>query len=135
MGHLLLDDNLIEKLLVQAAENPRLRVGFDLRTTPDDQSQRMLNTLMPGTSIPIHRHRESDETMIVVRGSIIEVYYDDNGNEVSSFTLASGSNAFGIQIPRGQWHSVKVTEPCTILEIKDGAYFPQSKEDLLNPKI
>lgn len=127
-----LDNQLLDTLSAQAKANPRLRQAFDLRTTPEDQSQRILNAVEPGTILPIHRHRGSTETIIVLRGKVVQHYYDDNGNKIASFELASGSAQVGMSVPVGQWHALEsLEEGSVIFECKDGAYQPLSAEDIL----
>ncbi len=126
-----IDKKLIEDLLKQAAECSRLRMSYDLRTTPEEKSQRVLNALMPGTIVPIHRHRQTDETVMLLRGQFDEVIYDDNKNETDRITLNANEGCYGVQIPKGIWHTVEVNEPSVIIEVKDGAYQPLSAEDIL----
>lgn len=128
---MLIDNKLLDAIDRQAAENPRLRMNYDLRTTPEDKSQRLLNALRPGTIVPIHRHEDTAETLLVLRGSLTELFYDDDGNETEKFVLNSATGNYGIQIPVGQWHSVVVTEPCVIIEVKDGAYAPVAPQNLM----
>ena len=123
----------MDSLSQQATANPRLGQSYDLRTTPDDQSQRMLNALEPETELPIHRHRHSSETMVVIRGSVTELFYNDEGTLTDAITVAPKSECSMIQIEKGQWHSLKCNEPNTIIfEAKDGAYEPLTTEDILN---
>ena len=68
---MILDQIILDTLSQQAKENPRLRQAFDLRTTPEDSSQRILNAVEPGTILPIHRHRGSTETIVVLRGKVV----------------------------------------------------------------
>ena len=123
-----LDIKLYKELLEHAKVNPRLRQALDLRTTSEDQSQRLLNALLPGTVVPIHRHTTTIETAIILYGCIDEIYYDDDGNETSRHTLHVGE---GLQIPVGQFHTVQVHEPSILLEVKDGAYAPAKPEDMI----
>lgn len=123
-----LTKKLYTDLLEQAKDNPRLRQAMDLRTTSDDQSQRLLNALLPGTVVPIHRHPTTTETAIILYGCIDEIYYDNDGNETSRHTLHVGD---GLQIPVGQFHTVEVHEPSILLEVKDGAYAPAKPEDMI----
>lgn len=123
---------LLNCISKQAKDSPRLRQNFDLRNSPDDKSQRMLNALEPGTIMPIHRHRHSSETMIVIKGSLKEVFYDDNGNVIGEWVCAPNTNCIGMNIPAGQWHNLVCLEPGTVLfEAKDGAWEPLSEEDVL----
>lgn len=129
---MVLDNVLLDALLKKASESGRLRVAHDLRTSCDDNSQRMLNALLPGTVVPIHRHPATDETLMIVRGSMVEVFYDEEGKETNRFVLNAANGQYGVQVPAGQWHSVIVTEPCVILEIKDGKYVPVSPDDVMD---
>lgn len=128
----LLNNELLDALEKQASESGRLRAAHDLRTSGNDGSQRMLNALLPGTQVPVHRHPASAETVMMVRGSVTEIFYDENGKETNRFTLDAASGLYGLQVPVGQWHTVAVTEPCVILEIKDGKYAPAAPEDIMN---
>ncbi|MBQ0075142.1 MAG: WbuC family cupin fold metalloprotein [Prevotella sp.] len=119
----------------QAAESPRLRKNFDLRNNEDEQSQRMLNVLLPGTKSLIHRHTDTIATVICLEGTCIERYYDNEGNETDCFVLSAGSNLIGLQIPAGQFHSIEVpsewTEKAVIVEFKVGKFEPAKAEDII----
>lgn len=113
--------------LIHGAENSeRNRVAFDLRNSPEDTSQRMLNALMPGTEVPIHKHEETSETCICIYGRLSVVFYDQlpdgKFEETSRYDLDPTSGRYGIQIPKGAWHTVDVTIPSVIFEGKDGKY-------------
>ena len=124
-----INKKLISELFDKAVVNPRLRQSFDLRN-PDNNGQRMLNALLPGTDVPIHRHTQSNETVILLCGKIIEVLYDDTGNETERFHLDPTLGNFGCVIPAGVWHSVDVLEPSVIFEAKDGKYGQDGSETL-----
>lgn len=127
-----IDNQLLDTLSAQAKANPRLRQSYDLRTTPEDQSQRILNAVEPGTILPIHRHRGSTETIIVLRGKVVQHYYNNAGEKTASFELAPGSAQVGMSVPVGQWHALEsLEEGSVIFECKDGAYQPLSAEDIL----
>ena len=131
---MLIDADLLDKLTAQAQASSRLRMNLDLRNSPTDQSQRMLNALEPGTAMPIHRHRNSSETVVVLRGKVKWIYYNDQGEITDTFLVAPGSDLVGLCIPMGQWHSLECLETGTvILETKDGAYAPTNEEDVMNP--
>jgi len=139
----LINDNLLSELHQKARENnERLRQNYDLRTTPADTSQRMLNALEPGTKVPIHRHLKTSESVICLEGCLDEVFYEelpgvDTGGpvhdgetaadetqfvEVARFRICPREKLYGIQIPQGAWHSIEVHEPSVIFEAKDGKY-------------
>ena len=123
---------LLDKLTAEAKESPRLRMNYDLRNSAGDQSQRMLNAIEPGSPLPIHRHRKTSETVVCLRGSLREIYYDDNGKVTETIDLAPASDCVALNIPAGQWHTVEALESGTvILEMKDGAYEPLSPDDIM----
>jgi len=129
---MLLNTELLNTLSAQAKAAPRLRMNYDLRNSSDDQSQRMLNALEPGTVMPIHRHRGSSETVVVLRGKVKWLYYDENGKVTDTFVVAPGSDLCGLSVPKGQWHSLQCLESGTvILETKDGPYAPLAAEDVM----
>ena len=120
--------DFIEKLFAEAAGNPRLRTNVDLRNSGSDHSQRMLNALLPGTKVDIHRHPASSESVVCCCGKLDEVLYDDCGNETGRITLCPSEGRYGCQIPAGAWHTVEVFEPSVILEAKDGRYGEDGSE-------
>lgn len=117
-----INKNLISELFDKALTNPRLRQNYDLRTSPDDGGQRMLNALMPGTQVPIHRHPNSNENVLLICGKLIEIVYDNDSNEVERIHLDPSVGNFGCVVPAGAWHIVEVLEPSIIYEVKDGKY-------------
>ena len=119
---------LIDNLFEQAKENPRLRQNLDLRTSSADNSQRMLNALLPGTVVPIHRHPQSTENVFLLCGKIVEVICDENGNEIERIHLAPTVGNYGCVVPQGAWHTVEVLEPSVIYEAKDGKYGEDGSE-------
>lgn len=127
-----IDKELLDSLTTKAKECERMRMNLDMRTSQNDNSQRMLNALEPGTILPIHRHRLSAETVVMVRGSLKEIFYNDNGEVTDTILMQTGGECPALQIPAGQWHTVEVLEPGTVIfEAKDGAYAPLGEEDIL----
>lgn len=129
---MIIDQKLLDDLSFQAKANPRLRMNKDLRTTEHDQSQRMLNALEPGTIVPIHRHTGSTETLAIIRGCIIERFYNDNGSIIEEIVMRPMGDIPMISIPVGQWHDLVCLEPGTIIfESKDGPYEPLGVNDIM----
>ena len=145
-----INKSLLDNLLEQAAESPRLRMNYDLRTSPEDGSQRMLNALLPGTPLPIHRHTKTTEVLVLLRGRMEEIFYEEcveavlDGDshcmdvcrrrvvrETERVLLEAGGPVQGLSIPVGQWHGINVLEPTVILECKDGKYEPLGEEDMI----
>ena len=129
---MVIDKEILDKLTAQAKASPRLRMNYDLRDSKDDESQRMLNAIEPGTVIPIHRHTMTSEDVIVLRGKAVEVFFDNNGNEIAQYPLAPGSDTPAIHVPMGQYHTCRSLESGTvIIEFKNTKYNPQTTEDCL----
>lgn len=125
------DRALLDSLLQLASASPRLRMNMDLRNSPEDRSQRMLNALEVGTVMPVHRHRATSETQLLLRGVIDVMFYDASGREIQRFRLDPLNGNYGVNIPAGQWHSLEVIEPAVLFEAKDGPYAPLTEEDIL----
>lgn len=129
---MIIDHKLLDNLSAQAKANPRLRQNYDLRTSPTDNSQRMLNALEPRTIMLIHRHMRSSESIAIIRGKMIMRLYDDNGNIINEFTMGPCGEYPMVHVELGQWHSLEVLEEGTIVfEAKDGKYEPLIEEELL----
>ncbi|MBQ0155808.1 MAG: WbuC family cupin fold metalloprotein [Bacteroidales bacterium] len=131
---MVIDNKFLDNLLAQAANSERKRTTFDARTTNADNSQRAINAMVPGTIVPIHRHRNTSETFSVLRGKLVSVLFDEDGNETSRVELGPATGNVMIMIPAGIWHTVEVLEPTVIFEAKDGAWEPASQEDIRNAK-
>lgn len=148
-----IDNIFISKLLSEAAENPRLRQNYDLRTSSDDNSQRMLNALLPGTVVPIHRHPNSTENVLLLHGKLVEVLYEEERpgegigsgdgidqkqdmaigrrlHETARIVLDPSSGNYGCVVPACVWHTVEILEPSVIYEAKDGKYGEDGSEVL-----
>ena len=129
-----IDNALLDSLTEQAKASPRLRMNYDLRNSSEDTSQRMLNAIEPGSFVPIHRHRKTSETVVVLRGRVVEEFYDELERICSAtYEVSPCGPVCALNIPAGQWHTLRSLESGTvILEVKDGAYEPIGPEDVLN---
>ena len=135
---MLITNELMDSVAEKAKASPRLRMNYDLRTQAfetiewHDESQRMLNVLMPETVIPVHRHNETSETVICIRGAVEEVFFSPDGKEIEHYVLRYGSDCCAIQVPRGMYHTCRCLEPGSVIfEAKDRPYDPKSTEDIL----
>ena len=127
---MIIDKHILDNLTARAKASPRLRMNFDLRNSPEDRSQRMLNAIEPGTVLPIHRHRDTSETVVCIRGHFEEYFYDADGSLTDTIDMVPGGGV--LNIPAGQWHNLKSLESGTVLlEVKDGAWEPLREEDML----
>ncbi len=129
---IIIDEQLLDEISVEAKENNRLRKNFNLHDSFDDKVQRLLNALEPGTEIPIHRHLNTVETYFVIRGSLTVNIYDDMKNPVKTVTLNPTDGKYGVTIPEGEWHSIKVIDKGTVIfEVKEGPYIPITEDNIL----
>lgn len=124
---------ILDELTAKAKESPRLRMNFDLRDSAEDTSQRMLNAIEPGSPLPIHRHQNTSETVVCLRGRLVEEFYDDLERTCTErIELSPNGPVVALNIPAGQWHTVQALESGTvILEMKNGKYEPISDVDIL----
>lgn len=129
---MIINDQLINDVTAEAEASPRLRMNFNLHESLDAKAQRLINVLLPGTILPIHRHRHTAETYILLRGKMFVVFYDEMGGQIERYLLNPATGNYGVQIPKGQWHTVEVIEPSAILEVKDGPYAPLTPEDIMD---
>lgn len=129
---MIIDTALLDNVTMQAENSPRLRMNFNLHEAPDSKAQRLLNVLLPGTPMPIHRHSHTAETYIILRGRMIVVFYSETGAQMSRTMLDPTIGNHGIHIPAGQWHGIEVIEPTTIFEVKDGPYTPLTPDNMLD---
>lgn len=128
-----LDKQLFDPVAKLVAESPRLRMNYDLRDSEDEDGQRMLNVLQPGTKSAIHRHTDTSEVVVCIYGSAIERFYDDEGNETEIVVMTAGSDCPGVVVEQGRYHSLEATnEMGVIFEAKAHKYEPYKTEDILN---
>lgn len=135
-GNMTINKELLDKLFEEANVNPRLRTNLDLRTSSEDGSQRMLNAMLPGTEVAVHRHPMSNENVILIIGRLDEVLYEEETQADGKVTLKESDRihlcpqdgAYGCQVPKGVWHTVEVIEPSVIYEGKDKKYGEDGSE-------
>ena len=130
----MITQGLLDNLTEQAKASPRLRMNLDLRNSPEDKSQRMLNAIEPGSPMPIHRHTKTSETVVCLRGRLVEEFYDDLEHKCTdTFELSPNGPTVAINIPIGQWHTVRALESGTVLlECKDGPYEPLGEGEVMS---
>ena len=129
---MVIDKNILDELSTQAKVNSRLRQAMDLRNSPEDNSQRMLNALEPGTVMPIHRHHGSSEAVVILRGKIRWMFYDENGKETESIVLDANGPIRMLVAEKDRWHSLECLESGSVLyESKDGPYHPLEEDEIM----
>ena len=128
-----INKELLDNLTAQAKASPRLRMNYDLRNSSEDTSQRMLNAIEPESVVPIHRHKKTSETLVVLRGRLVEEFYDDSGVCYESVEVAPQGPVYALNIPAGTWHTLRSLESGTvILEMKDGGFEPIGEDDVMH---
>lgn len=128
----IINKELLDEITRQAKESPRLRMNYNLHDNLDAKAQKLLNALEPGTILPIHRHPNTTETYLLLRGKLNVILYNDKKEVLETMHLDTANGNYGLDIPAGQWHSIEVLESGTvILEVKDGPYIPFQPEDIL----
>jgi len=129
---MVLSKELFDKIAAEAAQSPRLRKSFDLRDSEDEDSQRMLNVLLPGTKTVIHRHMDTSETVLCIYGSAIERFYDVDGNETECIRMKAGSDIPGIVVEKGRFHSLEASEELGVVcGVKAGHFKKINQEDII----
>lgn len=129
---LVIDEKLLDGVSQRARESERLRMNFNLHEALDAKAQRLLNALEPGTVLPVHRHKTTVETYVLLRGRLKVVLFGDDGSQLDSVVLDNELGVHGVNIPKNSWHSVEVLVPDTvILEVKDGPYTPLTPDNIL----
>ena len=130
------NNTFLDALTEQAKQSPRLRMYYDLRDTTEDPCMRMLNALEPGTVVPIHRHSETSEDVICIRGCVEEVLYDAEGKEVARYRLQPGTECMACHVPMDQYHTcISLESGSVIVEFKNGKYDPLTTEIFLNQEL
>lgn len=129
---MIINDELLDEVTVKAEESPRLRMNFNIHESLDAKVQRLINVLLPGTVLPIHRHRHTAETYVLLRGKMYVTFYNDSREPVERYLLDPENGNYGLNIPAGQWHGLEVLEPSSIFEVKEGPYAPIQPEDVLD---
>jgi len=128
---MIIDKTLLDEVSERAKSSERLRMNYNLHDSLDAKAQRLLNALEPGTILPIHRHRHTAETYLLLRGRIDVVFYNDVGGVTERYELNPEEKRYGVHIPKGQWHTIEVRESSVIFEVKDGPYTPIEPEDMM----
>ena len=124
---------ILDDLTRRAKNSPRLRMNLDLRNSEDDSSQRMLNAIEPGSPERIHRHQHTSETVVCIRGRVVEEFYDELERICTdSIVMTPNGPNVAVNIPAGQWHSIRAVESgSVVLAVKDGKYEPLTDADVL----
>ena len=129
---MVIDQNILDELTAQAKASPRLRINLNFHQSLDEKCHRFLNAVEPGTEVPIHRHPTKDETFVVLRGKVKVLTYNDDGSVMDSVELCPLEGRYGVDIPKGVWHTIEAIETNTVIfECKEGPFVPHEVEGIL----
>lgn len=127
-----IDNDLIDSVVAQAKESPRLRMNYNFHESLDDKCHRLLNALEPGTVVPVHRHPTKDESFVILRGKIRVNTYNDAGEVMESVVLSPADGKYGVDIAKNVWHGVECLESGSVIfEVKEGPFVPHDKDGIL----
>ena len=127
-----IDNNLIDSVVAQAKESPRLRMNYNFHESLDDKCHRLLNALEPGTVVPVHRHPTKDESFVILRGKVRVSIYNDSGQITESVVLSPADGKYGVDIAKNVWHGVECLESGSVIfEVKEGPFVPHDKDGIL----
>lgn len=128
----IIDQSLLNSVSEQAKESPRLRMNYNFHQSLEDKCHRFLNAVEPVTVVPIHRHPTKDESFVILRGRVRVGTYDDEGNVVESCVLCQEEGLYGVDIPKGVWHTIEAIEPDSVIfECKEGPFVPHEEDGIL----
>lgn len=130
----LINDQLMNNLVKEAKQSPRLRKNYNFHQSLDDKCHRFLNALEPGTFIPVHHHPTKDETFVILRGKVRVTTYNDDGEVLESYIISQDTGTYGADIPKNVWHTVECIEPSVLLECKEGPFVEHEADGILEIK-
>ncbi len=130
----IIDKNLLDEVSAQAKESPRLRMNYNFHQSLEDKCHRFLNAVEPGTVVEIHRHPTKDETFVLLRGRVVVYSYNDDGSVLESVELNQNEGRYGVNIPKGVWHTLEALESSVIFECKEGPFVPHEEDGILKVK-
>ena len=130
----LIDKQLLDDVSRQAQKSDRLRKNYNFHQSLDDKCHRFLNAVEPGTKVEIHRHPTKDESFVLLRGRVVVYTYNDDGSVLESIELNPNKGKYGVDIPKGVWHTLECIESATIFEVKEGPFVPHEEEGILDVK-
>jgi cupin fold WbuC family metalloprotein len=130
---MIIDKALLDKVTEQAKGSPRLRKNFNFHQSLDEKCHRFLNAVEPGTEVPIHKHPTKDETFVILRGKVRVTTHNDDGSIIDYVVLCNEEGRYGVNIPKGVWHTIEPLEPNSVIfECKEGPFVEHEVDGILN---
>ena len=132
---MVIDSEVLDKVSEQAKASPRLRMNFNFHQSLDEKCHRFLNAVEPGTEVPIHKHPTKDETFVILRGKVRVTTHNDDGSIIEDNVLCPEEGRYGVNIPKGVWHTIEALEPDSVIfECKQGPFVEHEEEGVLEVK-
>jgi len=129
----LIDKQLIDEVSRQAKQSDRLRMNHNFHQSLDEKCHRFLNAVEPGTEVPIHKHPTKDETFVILRGKVRVTTHNDDGSIIEAVVLCSEEGRYGVNIPKGVWHTIEAIEADSVIfECKEGPFVEHEVDGILN---
>ena len=129
----LIDKQLIDEVSRQAKQSDRLRMNHNFHQSLDEKCHRFLNAVEPGTKVEIHRHPTKDESFVLLRGKIRVTTHNDDGSIIEDVLLSNDDGRYGVNIPKGVWHTIEAIEPNSVIfECKEGPFVEHEVDGILN---
>lgn len=131
----IIDNQLINSVTEQAKQSPRLRMNYNFHQSLDDKCHRFLNAMEVGTQVAVHHHITKDETLVVLRGKVRVLIYNDEGEITEDAIIDPKQGRYGVDIPKNTWHTVECLESDTVVfEVKEGPFVPHEIDGILEVK-
>ena len=130
-----INKELLDSVSEKSKVSPRLRMNYNFHQSLDEKCHRFLNAVEPGTIVPIHKHPTKDETFVILRGKVKVTTHSDDGAVIDSVLLCPDSGQYGVNIPKGVWHTLESLEAGSVIfECKEGPFVEHEVDGILELK-
>ena len=130
-----INKELLDSVSEKAKVSPRLRMNYNFHKSLDEKCHRFLNAVEPGTIVPIHKHPTKDETFVILRGKVKVTTHSDEGAVIDSVLLCPDNGQYGVNIPKGVWHTLESLEVGSVIfECKEGPFVDHEVDGILELK-
>ncbi len=130
-----INKELLDSVSEKAKVSPRLRMNYNFHKSLDEKCHRFLNAVEPGTIVPIHKHPTKDETFVILRGKVKVTTHSDDGAVIDSVLLCPDNGQYGVNIPKGVWHTLESLEAGSVIfECKEGPFVEHEVDGILELK-
>ena len=130
-----INKELLDSVSEKAKVSPRLRMNYNFHLSLDEKCHRFLNAVEPGTEVPIHKHPTKDETFVILRGKVKVTTHSDDGAVIDSVLLCPDNGQYGVNIPKGVWHTLESLETGSVIfECKEGPFVEHEVDGILELK-